>query len=132
VEHIIYTGNVAPKVRVEPMSSMPQVAFAPMAFGFPDMARIQAEMAAHMAQMHAMIAHANAMAAQSIASGPNGPMTIGTNGAHGYFCARSIQVTTDAHGKQNVVEHTSGNCGGGNGQISAPANHPVPAKGTPI
>ena len=133
VEHITYTGDVAPKVRVVPMSAMPQVAFAPIAFGFSDMARIQADMAAQMAHMHAMIEHANAMAAQSMANMPNGTMAISNGGgAHGYFCAHSIQITTDAHGKQNVVEHTAGNCGGGNSQTSAPAAHPAPAKGTPI
>lgn len=133
VEHITYTGNVAPKVSVAPVSAMPQVGFAPMAFGFPDFARIQAQMNAQMAQMHAMMEHANAMAAQSMANMPNGPMSVSTGGgAHGYFCAHSVQITTDAHGKQNVVEHTAGNCGGGNSQTSAPANHTAPAKGTPI
>jgi hypothetical protein len=132
VEHIQYTGDVAPKIRVVPMAAMPRIAFMPMAFGFPDMAQIQAHMAAQMAQMHAMIAHANAMAAQSFATTSNGPMAVSTGGAHGYFCAHSVQITTDAHGKQNVVEHTAGNCGGSSNQTSAPANHPAPAKGTPI
>jgi hypothetical protein len=132
VEHITYTGNVAPKIVVAPNRAVgfPQIGFMPMAF--PDMAQIQAHMAAQMAQMHAMIAHANAMAAQSFANTSNGPMAVSTGGAHGYFCAHSVQITTDAHGKQNVVEHTAGNCGGSSNQTSAPANHPAPAKGTPI
>jgi hypothetical protein len=132
VEHITYTGNVAPKVVVAPngFASFPQIGFMP----FPDIAQIHAQMAAQMAQMHAMIAHANAMAAQAAASASNGPMAIGNGGqASSYFCSRSIQITTDAHGKPNVVEHTAGNCGGSDsGQTSAPANHPAPAKGTPI
>jgi hypothetical protein len=133
VEHITYTGNVAPKVVVAPngMAGMPQIGFMPMAF--PNFAQMQANMAAQMAQMHAMIQRANAMAAQAAASAPNGTMAISNGGQGGsYFCSRSIQITTDAHGKQNVVEHAAGNCGGGNSQTSAPAAHPAPAKGTPI
>jgi hypothetical protein len=125
IEQIQYTGNVAPKVRVVPMAAMPQVAFMPMAF--PDMARIQASMNA---QMHAMMLRANALAAQSFA---NGPLSISAGGpaAGSHFCARSIQITTGANGKQNVVTHTAGDCGGG-ARTSAPANHAAPAKGTPI
>jgi hypothetical protein len=128
VEHITYTGDVAPKVRVVPMSAMPQIGFMPM--GFPDIARIQAAMDAQMAQMHAIMQRANAMAAQSFAAGSNGPLAIST-GSGSHFCARSVQITTGADGKQNVVTHTAGDCGSG-AQASAPANHPAPAKGTPI
>ncbi|HEY1837299.1 MAG TPA: hypothetical protein VGG36_06555 [Rhizomicrobium sp.] len=128
VEHIQYTGNVAPKVRVVPLAAMPRVAFMPMAFGFPYMARIQAAMNAQMAQMNTMMRQADAMAAKSFA---NGPIAI-SNGGHGYFCAHSVQITTDAHGKQNVVEHSAGDCGGARSHVSAPAAHPAPAKGTPI
>lgn len=134
VEHIMYTGNVAPKVSVAPMAAMPRVAFMPMAFGFPDMARIQAQMNAQMMQMHDMMLRANAMAAQSFAQGANGPIAISNGGqGGGYFCAHSVQITTDAHGKQNVVEHTAGNCSGGAATTSAPAQHAAPVgKGTPI
>jgi hypothetical protein len=130
VEHIMYTGDVKPVVRVVPMSAMPQVAFMPMAFGFPDMARIQAAMNAQMAQMNAMIQHANAMAAQSLANMPNTPIAISNGGSSAYFCERSVQITTDAHGKQNVVEHSAGNCG--NGRASTAAAHAPAPKGNPI
>jgi Flp pilus assembly protein CpaB len=130
VEHIEYTGNVAPKVRVVPMAAMPQIAFMPMAF--PNMARIQAVMDAQMAQMNNMIRQANVMAAQSFANLPNGPIAIsaGNLPAGSHFCAHSIQITTGANGKQNVVTHTAGDCGGG--AASAPANHSAAAKGSPI
>jgi hypothetical protein len=134
VEHITYTGDVAPKVVVQPngVAAFPQIGFMPMAF--PDMAQIQAHMAAQMAQMHAMMQRANAMAAQSFAAGANGPLSISAGGlpAGSHFCARSVQITTGADGKQNIVTHTTGDCGGGGAQTSAPANHPAPAKGTPI
>jgi hypothetical protein len=66
---------------------------------------------------------------------PNGAMSISAGGlpAGSHFCARSIQITTGANGKQNVVTHTAGDCGGGAAATSAPAQHAVPAgHGTPI
>ena len=133
VEHITYTGDVAPKVVVQPSGAavMPQVGFMPMAF--PDMARIQADMQRQMAQMHAMIQHANAMAAQAFANAQNGAISIAAGGlpVGGHFCARSVQITTGADGKQNVVTHTAGDCGGA-AQTGAPANHPSAAKGSTI
>jgi hypothetical protein len=137
VEHIEYTGNVAPKVSVVPMAAMPRIGFMPMAVGpaFPDIARIQAAMDQQMAQMHAVMMRANAMAAQSFAQGANGPLAISAGGlpAGSHFCARSVQITTDANGKQNVVAHTTGDCGVGAATPSAaPAQHAAPARGTPI
>jgi len=86
------------------VAAFPRIGFMPMAF--PDIARIQAQMDQQMAQMHAMMQHANAMAAQSFAAGANGPLAISTGGSH--FCARSVQITTGADGKQNVVTSGTG------------------------
>jgi hypothetical protein len=137
IAHIDYTGNVAPKVTIgsAPFATlMPQVAFMPqIAFGpgFVDFARIQAAMDRQMQQMNAVMQQADALAARSFANAPiaisAGKLPAGSQSfqmistsAGNNFCARSIQITTAANGKENVVRHSAGNCGSSHG---AAADH---------
>jgi hypothetical protein len=128
---IEYTGDVAPRVSIQPMRPLgfaafgPQVAFAP----FGDFARIRAQMDA---QMHRMMQQAHAMMAMPM--GGNGAIEAAFGkmpGAH--FCSQSVRITTDANGKQNVERHSSGDCGGASDKPAAADHSPqLPHRGTPI
>jgi hypothetical protein len=144
VEHIEYTGDVAPKISVAqvPFAAFPQIAFMPQVM-FPNFARIQAAMNQQMAQMHTIMQNADAMAAQSFANMPNGTIAFRAGnipgassesfhmismGAGKNFCAQSMQVTVAANGKQSVVRHSAGNCG----PSGAAADHPAVSHKTAI
>ncbi|MGN6517136.1 MAG: hypothetical protein ACTHLR_14995 [Rhizomicrobium sp.] len=138
VASIEYTGNVAPKVSVTPMTQAEFDAFAPDAALMPvSFARIQADMDR---QMNAMLEQVNAMnayMAQAFAQA-NAPIEATLNGVSpdganaatlvstangGNFCARSVEVSI-VNGKKNVVRHQAGNCGASTAAAEhAPAHH---------
>lgn len=143
IAQIEYTGNVAPKISVAPMTQADFDAFAPQAAFMPiaDFARIQADMNRQMNAMLEQVDAMNAYMARAFAHA-NGPIEATLNGmpqgnanattlistsSDGNFCERSVEVSI-VNGKRNVVRHQSGNCG------NAAADHVAPAKhhGDPI
>jgi hypothetical protein len=139
VANIEYTGNVAPKVRVEPMSNAafdafaPQVAFMPVA----NFARMQYDMNRQMNAMLHEVSAMDAYMARAFANAPmdatlhgmlpgNGNMTTLISTANGgNFCARSVEVSI-VGGKRNVVRRQSGDCGGAPAADHKPAHHGDP------
>ena len=126
VANIEYTGDVAPKVSLAApaplaFAAFPQIGFAP--FGGFD--RIAAQMDAQMRAMQNRMNAINAMMAMPMVSGANAPIeaAFGKMAPGAHFCAQSVSITTDAHGKQNVVRKTAGDCGGGAASAEAPAEH---------
>lgn len=121
VEHIQYTGDLAPKVTIAPFASID--AFAPnFAFGFPNLSQIRADMDRQMRQMDDMIRQANTAGTTEAQNGGLSSIAAGPPGSQSYsmvstfngnnFCSRSVEVTRPANGaKPKVVSHTSGNCG---------------------
>ncbi|HTU00023.1 MAG TPA: hypothetical protein VMF58_18380 [Rhizomicrobium sp.] len=125
-----YTGNVAPQIAFAPATeavsgaAMPQSPFAMME-------RIAAQMDR---QMAAMMLQSNAMMARMPDANPtipagfwNMPMSPAglsrvSAGGKGSFCMKSVQITSAGDGKERVVTHTAGNCGG-----EAPASSSAPA-----
>lgn len=138
VASIEYTGNVAPKVSVTPMTQAQFEAFAPDVALMPvDFARIQADMDRQMNAMLHQVSAMNAYMAQAFANA-NAPIEATLNGVPldganaatlisagngGNFCARSVEVSI-VNGKKNVVRHQSGNCGASTAAAEhAPAHH---------
>jgi hypothetical protein len=137
---IEYAGNVAPKVMIsrdtQPLDAFfPRVVFSP---GFADMQQISAQMDRGIAQMqqqmNTMLHEVNSeMPALTAPKGlyqigtgnlPRGMQSISvvsTASGNG-TCMRSVEITTSANGKRNVVRHSSGDCGAG-----AAAAHAAPA-----
>ena len=130
VAKIEYTGDVAPKVSLARPMSLAD--FAPQ-FGFAPFAGFQQIDAMMDAQMRAMQQQINAMMAlpPGFGVGANAPIeaAFGKLPAGANFCAQSVSITTDAHGKQNITRHTAGNCGG---TTAAPAEHPQAHHGDTI
>lgn len=126
VAKIEYTGDVAPKV--SPARPLSLADFAPQ-FGVMPFAGFEQIDAMMDAQMRAMQQQINAMMALPL--GANAPIeaAFGKLPAGSNFCAQSVSITTDAHGKQNIMRHTAGNCGG---TTAAPAEHPQAHHGDTI
>lgn len=139
VAQIEYTGDVAPKISIAPMTQADFDAFAPPAAFMPatDFASIQADMNR---QMSAMVHEIDAMNADMARAFANAPIEAGLNGVPrgngnvttlisaangGNFCERSMEVSI-VNGKKNVVRHQSGNCGG------TTAEHAPAHRGDPI
>ena len=120
VANIEYTGDVAPKVSLAAPRPMSLADFAPQFGVAPGFAQIDAMMNA---QMRAMQQQVNAMMALPL--GANAPMeaAFGKMPAGSHFCAQSVQITTDANGKQNIVRHSAGNCGGSSAEHSPQQHH---------
>ncbi|HSM96124.1 MAG TPA: hypothetical protein VLT91_08775 [Rhizomicrobium sp.] len=119
VANIEYTGDVAPKVSLAAPRPMSLADFAPQ-FGLSPFAGFEQIDAMMDAQMRAMQRHIDAMMALPL--GANAPIeaAFGKMPASSHFCAQSVQITTDASGKQNIVRHSAGNCGA---NAMAPAEH---------
>jgi hypothetical protein len=103
VAQIEYTGDVAPKVSVQPLDAIP-VAFVDP---FAELDRVAAYMEAQHAAMMQQVAQLERAAAQS---GAPGQMTLVGNlpaGAHYTF----VSSTTDASGCTQTVEYSSDGSG---------------------
>jgi hypothetical protein len=127
VERIIYTGNVAPRVEVAPVTASVPVMWSGVP-GFDDTAfaamdRISAQMDREMA---AMVRQADALGSgalvdpgavtfASTAGLPAGAQSFSfvSTMSGGGVCSRSVEITSTGEGqKPRVVSHASGNCGG--------------------
>ena len=112
VEHIEYSGNVAPQVTVGPAPAFAVAWPAPMAFwsdpAFADLQRISADMNR---QMDALFRQTQAFAAAPWTN-PQGlyDISLGKLPAGSHFCSQSVQITMPAQGKPQVVSHQSGDC----------------------
>lgn len=129
VEHIRYTGNVAPKVDYVSGPAVPVAWNAwSVSSPFAELDRISAIMDR---QMSVMMQQAQAMQQAAFSGGldqavmkdmPAGTSSysfVSTMSGNG-VCSRSVQITSSPNGgKPKVVSHTSGNCGSA---PSAPAN----------
>ncbi|HWA31113.1 MAG TPA: hypothetical protein VG867_08440 [Rhizomicrobium sp.] len=143
IAQIEYTGNVAPKISVAPMTQADFDAFAPRVSLMPiaDFAQMQVAMDRQMSAMFQQIDAMNAQMAQAFAHA-NGPIEATLHGLPqgssntttlismangGNFCERSMEVSI-VNGKRSVTRQQSGNCG------DAAADHVAPAKhhGDPI
>ncbi|MGH6889433.1 MAG: hypothetical protein ACREHF_09575 [Rhizomicrobium sp.] len=133
VELIRYTGDVAPKVVIDPKS----VHFAfdwPVAFGdrgpFAALDRISAEIDRQTTQMmrqaNALVPLPDAQRLTEIASGKlpagsEGYSFVSTTGGN-VFCARSVQITSRGKArKPRVVSRTYGNCAGAGASVGSGA-----------
>jgi hypothetical protein len=113
IEEIEYTGDVAPQVSLLPATP------AAMADPFAALAQISAEMDQ---QAAAMMNAMDAMAAGGM--GPPGalvPAAFGQMPLNG-ACVQSLQITSLGNGQApQVVSRTSGDCGGSQPRLDAPA-----------
>lgn len=136
VEQIRYSGDIPPKVVVDPFDDVADVG-SPVGFfdpyaPFAAMERISAQMDQ---QMAAMMREANAVAAN-----PAEAMEIDAGklppGAQSYsfvsnmngnmFCARSVEITSRGdHQKPQVVSRSYGNCGNGH-DVTPRIEHTAP------
>lgn len=130
VEQIEYTGNVAPRVAIVPVTTL-DGGFAPFwaAQAHPVLANFEQISAAMDLQADAMLQQAAAMMNQpgfaAMAPGPNGVWQIDTGtlppGAQAYSFSETVgpngvctqSMTMRANGR--VVQHRSGSCGAGGG-----------------
>jgi len=123
VEHIRYTGNLAPKVMLVSGPAMPVAAgsgFWSVAYPFAELDRVSAmmdrQLAAMMDQARAMqqLAPPSGLDQAVLKDAPPGTSSysmITTMSGNG-FCSRSVQITSSPDGgKPKVVSNTSGNCG---------------------
>lgn len=98
IEHIRYTGDVAPTVTVEPVFAPAPAAM--VADPFVMLRQISAEMDAEAAAMM------REMAAMPF-PGDAGPITVAAGPG---VCVRSVQITYTGSGQPHVVSRTSGDC----------------------
>lgn len=122
VEHIQYTGNVAPKVVIG-SAPFETLWSAPIGWdsSFAQLERISAEMNRRMDQLFQQsLAHArwldhqtfNASTLKSLPPGTTGYSWSITSTGNGY-CTQMVQVTSPSNGgKPQVVSNTSGDCNG--------------------
>ena len=112
VEQIEYTGNVAP-----------QVSFSPDTLGQPDPFAALAQLSAEMDQQAAAMMNAMDAMAGSPLGQPDALVPAALGGMPpGSACLQSIEITSLGNGRPpQVVERSSGNCGGGQLGVGAPA-----------
>lgn len=118
VEHVRYTGNVAPKVVFEAVPVAASSGYWNAAWPFAELDQISALMDQQFAQMMEQARVMNQMAAagglneavlQNAPPGTSGYSMITTLSGNGY-CSRSVQITSSPNGPK-VVSHSSGDCG---------------------
>ncbi|HVZ08286.1 hypothetical protein [Rhodopila sp.] len=134
VARIQYSGNVPPRVAVEP-GSMAFVAPSPVFDqSFAALEQVSAMMQRQAAVMMHQIAEMQAAMAAPMATMPAGARiyamssTLGGNGA----CMRSVQVTYDSSGKPNVISRVSGDCNPSHGSaVPMEMRAPAPAAHSP-
>jgi len=124
VEHIRYTGKVAPSVAFVSGPAVANIGYWDAAWPFADFDRISAMMDRQFAQMMDQARALDQMAASGglneavLKDAPPGTSsysmvtTVGGNGV----CSRSVQITSSpGGGKPKVVSQSSGNCGSQSG-----------------
>jgi hypothetical protein len=143
VEHIEYSGNVAPKVLLTPTSgpmdsfAFPTVFFAPDA-SFAALDRVSAAMDDEMASLMQEMQQASARPFNGFGMSPQVMTADMAPGSTGYSvisnwsgsgeCMQSVQITSFGNGKKpQVVSRSSGNCkpGSATPSVSAPATAPL-------
>ena len=130
VEHIEYTGNVAPRVimRPGPIAAWPADFWVP-----PDFAALDRISAAMDRQMDEMLSNARAimLAPNGLSNAVVGKLGPGTESysmttisTGNGFCSRSTETTIAADGKAHTVTNQSGNCGGDRSSHATAAGSP--------
>jgi len=135
IAHIEYTGEVAPKVTVEPVGSRVRIAYDP----FAELDRIALEMRARQQAMMRQMAAMQQAAAQAATATPGAVTLIGNlpAGAHvSYFsstteasgCTRTVQYSSDGSGEEpRVTRASAGNCDAAASEAGpTPAAEPAP------
>jgi len=134
-EHILYTGDHAPRIVINRGAQNPFVQrYSSWYSPFAALDRISAEMNRQMDEMMRETATMPLLAAPSRliethntdAGATSFSMVSTMSGGH--VCMQSVQITTDASGKRHVEQHSSGDCQGahmqGPADISAAPLHP--------